>query len=271
MDDWIADKEEIQDTMGVKLDKSISQETLDDLVKNIEDIFSVLFTVILPVIISNLIFIALSIYIGFLFSSYLRPIIFFLFSLIISVLGCGVLGIRNAIKKTSEGIVSILKHTYDIYEKTYDIIKEDNKGKPVSRLEVFYSITIYVVLPIVENVVKRKLLFIGSILFFIINKIILKAMSPIIKKIEMKKDKKDKFHDIGHDIGLEKEMEKDKFYDIELEKETKEDIKPLLEKGFKAIKTSTKITTNILAVIAIGIIIFGVIVEAIIWYWMFNI
>ncbi|TYQ14881.1 UNVERIFIED_CONTAM: hypothetical protein Cloal_1270 [Acetivibrio alkalicellulosi] len=243
MNSTVQNKEEFKIKTGIDVDKYVSQDLLDGLIKNIEKIFSVLFTLILPAIIANAIFIPLSVYIGFTFDSYVKAIIFFLVSLIISVIGCGILGIRNAVKKTSEGIINILNYTFKIFLKTYEIIENEGRQKSLSSLELFCVITVNIVLPIIKLVIKKKLFFIGVFLYFILEKIVLKALEPIINKLNA--------------------STKDTDASNEKVEKIEEDIKPFLEGGFKIVRTSSKIFTTILGIIGVGVVILGLAIEVI--------
>lgn len=92
------EKNKLNEKAEVNLKKYISKDSLEDFKKNVEKSMSFLPVLLLPVIILNILFISISVYIKVRYNSNILYIQFFAVSLVVSIIGGGVFGLRSAIK-----------------------------------------------------------------------------------------------------------------------------------------------------------------------------
>lgn len=174
----IVEKEKFREKTGIDPDKYVSDEAIASFEENIEKSLSFLFTLLIPIIVLNIIFLTISLFIKFYYQSQILYILFFVVSLIISVLGGGTLGLHSAIKNSVAGIRGIANYSLSLFNDMYPLMKKDKNIKALSPSEVYGAISGFIVLPIVKLVLRRKLF--GNIYCFFVEKIVIKS-SDIIK------------------------------------------------------------------------------------------
>lgn len=176
------EKDKFKEKTGVDPDKYISQEALNDFKENIEKSLSFLSAFLMPIVVLNITFVAISLYLKFQYKSSSLYILFFVTSLIISVLGGGTFGLYRAIKRTVEGIRGVTNYTINLFNDVYPLMKKDSGLRALSPSEIYGAISGYIVLPLVKLVVLKR--FLGNVFYFFIEKILTKCSGIIISSID---------------------------------------------------------------------------------------
>lgn len=207
-------KRKLNDKMVVNLDKYISKESLVEFGQNVEKSLSFLFTLLMPVIILNVIFLSISVFIRLWYNSGILYILFFVISLVVSIIGGGVFGLRCAIKNTVSGIKGIAGYSFALFRDVYPVIKKEKELKGLSPAETYRVISLGIVLPVVKHVLDRRLL--GGIFYFFVEQIITRSSGIIegaINKItynskETRTNSGDEFSEEAFPMAMDPVLEK---------------------------------------------------------------
>lgn len=175
-------RNKIINTYHIDVEKYVSDEIIDEIQKNVEDIFSFGLKSLLPSIISGVILLSSSVYFGIRHQNILLGVICLLCVLPIW-LGICILSNIIAARSLISGVVFLTNYTINV---TRDIVFTINAAKKdtVKFSEISFLVLYGIVLPIIKKILRNKL-FSGIIYFFVE-----KLVSMGTRKIAAEEDKK---------------------------------------------------------------------------------
>lgn len=176
------EKVTIKQKIGINLTKYITEDALAIISGNLDKSLSFLSYLLMPTIILNFIFLAISLYIKIKYNSEIFYILFYIVSLIISVLSGGVFGLRSAIKNTADGIKGITRYSVNLLRDIYPLLKKDKVLEIIPPSKILNAISFFVVLPIVQKVLRRKIF--GNLYYFFIDIITTKSLGILGSTID---------------------------------------------------------------------------------------
>jgi len=177
-------RNKIINTYHIDVEKYVSDEIIDEIQKNVEDIFSFGLKSLLPSIISGVILLSASVYFGIRHQSILLGVIFLLCILPIW-LGLWILSNIIASRSLIAGVVFLTNYTINV---TRDIVFTINAAKKdtVKFSEISFLVLYGIVLPIVKKILRNKLF--SGIIYFFVEKLVSMGTRKIAAEEDIKSD-----------------------------------------------------------------------------------
>lgn len=175
-------RNKIINTYHIDVEKYVSDEIIDEIQKNIEDIFTFGIKSLLPSIISGTILLSASVYFGIHHQSILMGVLYLLCVLPIW-LGIWILSNIIAARSFISGIRFITNYTINVTRDIVLTINAADKDK-VKYTEISFLVLYGIVLPVIKKILRNQL-FSGIIYFFVE-----KLVSMGTRKISVEGDKK---------------------------------------------------------------------------------
>ena len=190
-------RNKIINTYHIDVEKYASDEIVDEIQKNVEDIFTFGLRSLLPSIISGVILLSATVYFGIRHQSILLGVIFLLCVLPIW-LGLWILTNILAARLLITGVVFLTNYTINV---TRDIVTTINTAEKeaVKFSEISFLVLYGIVLPIIKKILRNKL-FSGIIYFFVE-----KLVSLGTRKISAEEDKKSDIEAAGSSAPVPEE------------------------------------------------------------------
>jgi ABC-type multidrug transport system fused ATPase/permease subunit len=163
----------------IDMDKYITDELVDELEENISNVFFFWLNIVLPILITCIISIIISVYFAYSYHSVVFGICLFVFTIPIFLFGAGSFGLVRAINTLCSCINYILDYTLNVIT---DIKKINNTNTRIKTWEIC-EFTLYgIVFPIVKKIIRNRLF--GEILYFFIKRISTKGSKLLCDSYE---------------------------------------------------------------------------------------
>ncbi|MFZ5988710.1 MAG: hypothetical protein ACOYWZ_16505 [Bacillota bacterium] len=180
----LAERNKLLEQTGIDTEKYLTESIMSQITEGLESCIDFTFNLLKPAIVLNIIFITLSIGLGVYYRSLGFGILFFILSLIISLLGGGLMGLRNALTKIVIGVNKIVRCSYSIVKDIYIFWDKKNIGT-LPHLPVIVKLAILcIILPVSEKIIIRKLSMLGKPLYWIIEKLAVSITNLLTGSIE---------------------------------------------------------------------------------------
>ena len=164
-----------------EISKYMSDETVDEVIEKFETAVGIVFPAILPVVISGVVLLMLSIFEGIKNSSLIFGSLFFVCMIPFWILGVGAFSIGSALNKLIDSINFLLQTTVNISVTIYKDKKALGNGTVNTMTVCTYSFN-NILLPILRTGVKRK--FGGKIVLKLIESIMKRVLKPLSGIVE---------------------------------------------------------------------------------------
>lgn len=149
----------------IDMEKYTTDELVDELEENISSAFFFWLNIILPILITCVISISISVYFAYSYHSVIFGICLFVFTIPIFLFGAGSFGVVRAINTLCSCINYILKYTMNVIT---DIKKINNTNTSIKTWEICQFTLYGIIFPVVKKIIRNRLF--GEILYFFIKK-----------------------------------------------------------------------------------------------------
>lgn len=168
----------------IDMEKYTTDKIVDELEENISNAFLFSLNILLPIIITCLISIIISVYFAYSYHSVVFGVGLFVFSIPIFLFGAGSFGVVKAINTLCSCINYILNYTTNVVTD----IKKINKTNNSEKTSDIYKFTLYgIVFPTIKKSIRNS--FFGQILIFFIKKISIKGSNILSDSYEKNESK----------------------------------------------------------------------------------
>ncbi|MCX7920579.1 MAG: hypothetical protein N3B21_00935 [Clostridia bacterium] len=180
----IIERKKLADKTGIDIEKYLTEEVMSKAADDLEACTDFIFTLIIPIAILNVVFIASAIGLANLYNSTLLGVLFFISSLIISIAGGGLVGLKYALSDLINGINGLIIYSFGIAKEICIFKESGSKNSTYSVPDVFKLVIYGVTLPVIETFLVRRLFILGSLLYWFVEKAVFNITNLLTMAIE---------------------------------------------------------------------------------------